>query len=299
MSDTAPANPASRPQAAWQGTVPGLFVLLWATGFVIGKLGLPYAPPFTILLLRFAAAAALMLLLSVATRAPWPRSGREALHIAVVGLLLQTVYLGGCYAAMADGIPAGLTALIVGLQPLLTATVVGPLLGERVTQRQWIGLVIGFAGVMLVLWDKLDFAGLQLRGFVYALGALVGISAAIVYQKRFCGTVDLRSGAVIQYGAAALGMLPLALGAGFGGVRWTATFLFSFAWLVLVLSLGTISLLLWLVRRGVASKVASLFYLTPPVAAFGGFLLFGETLAPPALAGMALAALGVALVNRG
>ncbi|MEA2780681.1 MAG: hypothetical protein QOK29_2225 [Rhodospirillaceae bacterium] len=282
----------------WQAGVPGLFVLLWATGFIVGKLGLPYAQPFTILLLRFLVVTGLMLLVSLATRAPWPKSGREIAHIAVVGVLLQAVYLGGCYAAMADGIPAGVTALIVGVQPVLTATVVGPLLGERVTPRQWLGLGIGFAGVILVLWNKLHFDSLQLSGFCYALGGLVGITAATIYQKRFCGAVDLRSGAVIQYAAASLAMLPVTLGIGFGDVQWTGTFLFSLAWLVLALSIGAISLLLWLIRRGVAAKVASLFYLTPPAAALGGFLLFGETLAVPALIGMATAALGVALVNR-
>jgi drug/metabolite transporter (DMT)-like permease len=223
----------------------------------------------------------------------------QAFHVAIVGVLLQAVYLGGCYVAMGAGIPAGVTALIVGLQPLLTATVVGPLLGERVSWRQWLGLAIGFAGVTLVLWNKLHFESLHLVGILYALGGLLGITSATIYQKRFCGAVDLRTSAAIQYAAATIALLPMTLAFGIGEVQWTGTFIFSMAWLVLVLSTGAFMLLLWLIGKGAASKVASLFYLTPPMAALGGYLVFGETLALPALAGMALAAIGVALVNRG
>ena len=240
-----------------------------------------------------------MLAISLATGARWPKTGRQAFHAAVVGVLLQGVYLGGCYLAIAEGIPAGVTAIIVGLQPILTATIVGPLLGERVSPRQWLGLAIGFAGVTLVLWNKLHFDSLHLAGIAYAVGGLLGITAATIYQKRFCGAIDLRTGAAIQYGAATIAILPVALAFGLGEVQWTGTFIFSMAWLVLVLSTGAFTLLLWLIRKGAASKVASLFYLTPPVAALGGYLIFGETLALPALAGMGLAAFGVALVNRG
>ncbi len=290
------AKTAQRPP--WQAIAPGLFVLLWATGFVFSKLGLVYARPFTFLLLRFALVAVLMLTASLAMKAPWPKSRREAVHVAVVGVLLQFVYLGGCCAAIAAGVPAGVTALVVGLQPILTATVVGPFLGERVVPRQWLGLAIGFLGVVLVLWDKLDFAGLELQGLFWALFGLLGITAATIYQKRFCGAVDLRSGAAIQYAAAALATLPMVLYLGPGEIRWTAGLVFSLAWLVLVLSVGAVSLLLWLIRRGVASKVASLFYLTPPLAALGSFFMFGERLPLPALAGMGLAAVGVGLVTR-
>ncbi len=283
---------------AWRGLVPGLFVLLWATGFFIGKLGLAYAPPFTILLLRFGTAGAVMAGAGLVRRAPWPAGLAQAAHVAVVGVLLQAVYLGGCYAAMAAGLPAGVTALVVGLQPILTATVAGPLLGERVSLRRWLGLALGFAGVALVLWDKLDLAGMGAWGILFALGALIGITAATLYQKRFCGKVDLTTGTAIQYGAAALATCPIVFVLGFGPVSWTGTFLFSVAWLTLALSIGAITLLLWLIRRGAASKVASLFYLTPPAAALGGYLLFHETLAPPALLGMGLTAAGVALVSR-
>ena len=288
---------ATRPTFA-RGLVPGLFVVIWSTGFFIGKLGLAYAPPFSILLLRFSIAAVLMAALAVVLRSSWPRSRRQALHLAVVGVLLQTVYLGGCYAAMAAGLPAGITALIVGVQPILIATVVGPVLGEKVSPRQWLGLTLGFLGVVLVLWDKLSLAGMESWGVLFALAALLGITAATLYQKRFCGAADLITGTAIQYAAAALTTLPLAALVGFGSVRWTGTFIFSLAWLTLLLSIGAVTLLLWLIRRGVASKVASLFYLTPPAAALGSYLMLGETLAPPALLGMGLTAVGVALVNR-
>ena len=296
---SSPLQTAPNTALSWRTLAPGLFVLLWASGFVVGKLGLPYARPFTILLLRFAVATLFMVVVSLVTRATWPKTRLQAFHVAVVGVLLQAVYLGGCYVAMAAGIPAGVTALIVGLQPLLTATFVGPLLGERVSQRQWLGFAIGFAGVTLVLWNKLHFDRLHLTGILYALSGLLGITAATIYQKRFCGAVDLRTSAAIQYGAATLAFLPTAYAFGLGQVQWTGTFIFTIAWLVLVLSTGAFMLLLWLIRKGVASKVASLFYLTPPMAALGGYFVFGETLALPALAGMALAAIGVALVNRG
>ena len=286
------------PSSLWRGLVPAGFVALWATGFFIGKLGLADAPPCTILFLRFALAALLMAAAALPLRSAWPRSTRQAAHLAVVGVLLQTVYLGGCYAAMAAGLPAGITALIVGLQPILIATVVGPLLGERVGPKHWLGLALGFLGVALVLWDKLDIAGLESWGMLFALGGLLGITAATLYQKRFCGVGDLVTGTAIQYAAAALTTLPIVLVLGWGPVHWTGSFIFSLAWLTLALSIGAVTLLLWLIRRGVASKVASLFYLTPPAAALGSYLLLNETLAAPALLGMALTAVGVALVNR-
>ena len=290
--------PTAASPPIWRGLIPAVFVLIWSTGFFIGKLGLAYAPPFTLLAMRFAITAVLMIGAAIALRAVWPRRPRQALHLAVVGVLLQTVYLGGSYAAMAAGLPAGITALIVGLQPILIASVVGPILGERVTRRHWLGLGLGFVGVALVLWDKLSLAGIESWGVVFALFALMGITAATLYQKRFCGAVDLVAGTAIQYAAAAVTTFPVAAVLGFGTVHWTGAFIFSLAWLILPLSIGAVTLLLWLIRRGAASKVASLFYLTPPAAALGSYLLLGETLAAPAVLGMALTAMGVALVNR-
>ncbi len=299
MTASTTTHPGAKNLFSWQGLAPAIFVLLWASGFIAGKMGLPYARPFTILVIRFAIASAFMFAVCLVTRARWPKTKMQAFHVAVVGVLLQSVYLGGCYVAMGVGIPAGVTALIVGLQPILTATVVGPLLGEKVSLRQWLGLAIGFAGVTLVLWDKLHFDSVHLWGIFYALIGLVGITSATIYQKRFCGAVDLRSSAAIQYAAATISLLPVMLLYGAGQVQWTGAFIFSIGWLILVLSVGAFTLLLWMIRKGAASKVASLFYLTPPMAALAGYFIFGETLALPALAGMALAAVGVALVNRG
>jgi len=293
-ADSAASSTARLLQAA----VPAIFVVMWATGFTGARLGLPYAPPITLLFLRFAIVVAVALPVSLATRAPWPRGWRLRGHVAVVGLLMHAAYLGGVYCAIAAGVPSGVSALIVGMQPLLTAAVVGPLLGEKVTPLQWLGLAIGFGGVALVLVDKLHFDRAQSWGAILAFVGLISITAATLYQKRFCSNVDLRTGAVIQYSAASLALLPLALALGWGPIEWNGELIFALAWLVVVLSLGAVSILYLLIRKGAASRVTSLFYLTPPVAALLGWILFDERLGPLALLGMGLTALGVALVMR-
>ena len=232
------------------------------------------------------------------TRAPWP-ARRLWAHVAVVGIALHGVYLGGVFVSIAWGLPAGVSALIVGVQPLLTATVVGPLLGERVSPRQWLGLWMGLAGVIAVLWEKLAFEGVAPAAIWPSVAALAGIAFGTLYQKRRCPDVDLRSGAVIQYVAATLFLLPVAWTFETMAIRWTLEFAFAMGWLVVVLSVGAVSLLMVLVRQGAAAKVASFFYLVPPCTAVVAWLLFGETLGALALAGMAVAAAGVALVQRG
>ncbi|MCI0430777.1 MAG: DMT family transporter [Rhodospirillales bacterium] len=281
-----------------QPYIPALFVLLWSTGFVFAKLAMPHAEPFTFLALRFAIVTALLGAITLATHAPWPREARLLTHLAVTGVLLHGLYLGGTFAAIAAGVPAGIAALIVGLQPLLTATVVGPWLGERVRPIQWIGLVLGFLGVALVLWEKLYLDKIAWWAAGWSVLALLGITVSTLYQKRFCPTMDWRSGGVVQYVAAALLMSLFALIAETGRVRWTADLLVAMAWLVIVLSVGAVALLTWLIRRGAAARIASLFYLVPPVAALASWLWFGEQLGPAALVGMAVTAIGVALVNR-
>ena len=277
---------------------PGLFVLLWSTGFIGAKYGLPYAEPFTFLLVRFALVTSLMAVVAFASRAPWPRSRREAAHIAVGGLLVHGTYLGGVFGAIHYGLPAGVTALIAGLQPLLTAVAAGPVLGETIRPRQWLGFVLGLVGVGLVVSNKLG-GGLGWAGLPFALVAVIGITAGTLYQKRFCGGMDLRSGAVIQYAAAAALMAVLAPTWETMEVQWTGEFIFAMAWLSLVLSVGAITLLYRLIRAGSAAKLASLFYLVPPTTAIIAFLVFGETLSPLALSGMAVAVVGVALATRG
>ncbi len=297
--DSIPASvaPAS---FAWTATAPAVFVLLWSTGFIAAKAGLPYAEPLTFLAWRFGLVVALMLPVALLMRARWP--GRvEAGHIAVVGLLMHSGYLGGVFSSIHHGLPAGLAAVIVGLQPVLTATVVGSLLGERVKSRQWLGLVLGFAGVAVVLFERYGFGsgGFGAGAVVLAVLALVGITAGTIYQKRFCAQSNLYTGAVVQYAAA---LIPVALLAWVFETRivaWELPFIAALLWLTLVLSVGTISLLYLLIRRGAVSKIASLFFLVPPATALTAWLMFGETLGALALGGVALTAAGVFLVQRG
>ncbi|MBI2236420.1 MAG: DMT family transporter [Magnetospirillum sp.] len=289
-----------RSSLTWTAGMPAVFVLLWSTGFIGAKFGLPYAEPFTFLALRFALLLVILGIAVPALRAPWP-SARLAAHLAVSGVLVHGVYLAGVFGAIHRGVPSGLTALIVGLQPLLTAVVVGPVLGERVTPRQWLGFLLGLAGVAMVLSTRLSgisFAGFGWDGVAFALAALLGITAGTLYQKRFCTGMDLRSGTLVQYVAALVLLTPAALLFENLDIRWSLSFVFALGWLVLVLSLGAIMLLMTLIRLGEAAKVASLFYLVPPVTALMAFLLFDEALSPLALAGMAAAAAGVALVVR-
>jgi len=274
-----------------------LFVLLWSTGFIGAKLGVPHADPLTFLALRFVLATLLLLALALATRAPWPRDPRQILHLAVAGVLLHTIYLGGVYVAMSLGVEAGLSALIVSTQPVLVAALAGLLLGERVTARQWLGLALAVIGVTLVVWRKLEGGVGTLEGVLLCVLSLFGITAATLYQKRFCGAMDLRSGSVIQYTAAGLAAGLASFLFEEQRVDWTGEMIFALAWLVLLLSLGAISLLYWLIRRGEASRVSSLFFLVPPVTALVAWMVFGETLGPLALAGMVVTVVGVALVN--
>jgi drug/metabolite transporter (DMT)-like permease len=237
--------------------------------------------------------------LALVSGAPWPRSWAAIGHLAVAGGLLHGVYLGGVFASISLGVPAGVSALIVGIQPLLTAAAAGPLLGERVSAQQWIGLLLGLIGVALVVWEKLGQHlgtpfGMALSGL-----ALLGITAGTLYQKRFCGGMDLRTGNVVQFVAAAALMAVSAALFETMQVQWTGEFVFALGWLCLVLSIGAISLLYLLIRRGAASRVASLFYMVPPVTALMAYPLFGETLNAAALAGMVLVVIGVALVNAG
>lgn len=277
---------------------PALFVLLWSTGFIGARLGLPHSEPLTFLSLRYVLAAGLLILVSLASRAPWPRRPTEIVHFAVAGLLVHGVYLGGVFVGISLGVEAGVSALIVGLQPLLTAALAGVMLGERVTSRQWLGLALGLCGVTLVLAGKLGQAPGSMLGSIACVAALVGITLGTLYQKRFCSGMDLRTGSVIQFVAAAAATAPLAFWLEDMHVQWNAEFIFALLWLVLVLSLGAVSLLYVLIRRGVASKVASLFFLVPPCTALIAWQMFGETLGPAALAGMALTALGVALATH-
>lgn len=278
--------------------VPGLFVLLWSTGFIGARLGLPHAEPLTFLVLRYSSVLALMLPVAFALRARWPATLSEVRHIAVAGTLIQGGYLGGVFSAMHAGLSTGVVALIVGMQPLLTAAAASHLLGERVTPRQWTGLALGFAGIALVIWQKISTQGMTTNSLALALLALASITLGMLYQKHHCPSFDVRTGSVIQFGAALAVTLPLALALETMHVQWTGEFLFALGWLVLVLSAGATSILFHLIKRGAATRVTSLFYLTPAATAAMAYLIFDETLNTMIITGMGITVVGVALVNR-
>ena len=276
---------------------PLVFVLLWSTGFIGARLGLPHTEPLTFLLIRYIAVLGCMTLVAVLTRAPWPASASAWFHIGVAGLLLHGVYLGGVFIAISKGLPAGVASLVVGVQPLLTAVGAGWLLHETVLKRQWVGLLLGLLGVGLVVFGKIG-SGFGMDALWPAVAALIGITAGTLYQKRYCAPFDWRTGAIAQF-------LPTALLTFVGAwltetfrVDWTGELVFAMGWLVLVLSIGAISLLNWLIRHSDAVNVASLFYLVPPCTALVAWLLFDEAFTGLALAGMALTVWGVYLARK-
>lgn len=281
-----------------QRIYPLLFVFLWSTGFIGTKYGLPYAEPLSFLFVRYLAVISLMTVIALLTRAPWPKAPMQWVHIGISGLLVHAVYLGGVFIAIKQGLPAGITSLVVGMQPLLTALGAGWLLGERVVGRQWLGLALGFVGVALVVSGKFGDTAALGPMLVPALCALLGITVGTLYQKRYCARFDLRTGSIIQFVPTALATLPVILLFDGFHVDWTGEFIFALAWLVLVLSIGAISLLNLLIRSGSAVNVASLFYLTPLSTALIAFLMFDEKLGWLAVLGMGLAVSGVYLVAR-
>lgn len=291
---------AARAGTAWLSPIPMFFVFLWSTGFVTAKFGLPYAPPLTFLILRCGMAVLVLLPVVLWSAAPWPR-GRIG-HMAVAGLLMQAGYLGGVWTAIRLGMPAGLSALIVGMQPILTAFA-APLIGERVRPRQWLGLVLGLSGVALVVYAKISLAGLAPAAIALCLLALVSITAGTMYQKRFCPSFDLRTGTLIQFAATVAAIVPLAVmlegfDLSLSQVQWNARFVGALLWSVFGLSIGAIFLLFKLISRNAATQVTSLLYLTPPTTAVMAWLMFGEALSPAGLLGMAVAVLGVAFVVK-
>ncbi|MBJ7309081.1 DMT family transporter [Rugamonas sp. CCM 8940] len=294
------AGATSGTGASFLSPLPFFFVLLWSTGFIVAKFGLPYAPPLTFLLLRFGGVLLLLVPAVLLLRAPWPRG--QIWRIALAGLLVQAGYLIGVWCAIKLGMPAGLSALIVGMQPILTAFA-APLIGESVRPRQWLGLLFGIVGVGLVVAAKIRLAGLSPESILLCLLALFSITAGTLYQKRYCPQFDLRTGTVIQFSASIVVVLPLAvalegLGWHFATVQWTASFVFALLWSVLALSIGAIFLLFALIRRSDATQVTSLLYLTPPTTAVMAWLVFGETFNALGVAGMALAVLGVIFVVK-
>ena len=275
---------------------PAIFVVLWSTGFVATKYVLNSAEPLTYLAIRMACVVGLMAIIVAIARPKWPdRTGIG--HSIVAGLLVHGFYLGGTAVAISHSIPAGLSALIPGLQPILTSTLANRWLGERVTPVQWAGLLLGLAGVVLILHNR-PMSGEAGWGWLASGVSLISITLGTLYQRRYCNAIDWRAGNLVQYIAVTIFF---GLGAWLfenNVVHWTTEFILALSWLAVVLSIGSIGLLYWLIRRSAATSVASLFYLVPAVTALMAYVLFGEKLDVVAIAGMTACAAAVFLVNR-
>ena len=284
---------------ALQRAVPVVFVLIWSTGFVVARYAMPHAGPLSFLSLRYLLSVLAFGLWIVLTRARWPQDRRQWLHLAVTGVLMQAGYLGGVWAAVKDGLGAGMTSLIVGLQPVLTAVWLSAFSGSaaKVRAAQWLGLALGLAGLLLVVWHKLHLGQAHAFNLALAALALASITAGTLYQKRWVARCDVRTASAVQLLAALAVTAPLAL---FEPHQFDLhpELLGALAWSVLVLTLGGSSLLYLLIQRGAATAVASLMYLVPPCTAVLAWWLFGETLTVLSLVGLALTAAGVALVVR-
>ncbi len=276
--------------------MPLLFVGIWSTGFIVARLVAPHADPMIFLTLRHACSAMVFTLLALAAGAAWPRTGAGVRGAVISGVLMQATYLGGVFWAVRHGLPAGIAALITGLQPLLTGALSWPLLQERVTSRQWAGIAIGFLGVLLVLGVP-HAGGLPLLPVLVCLGATLGITFGTIWQKRLPAAADLRTNAALQFAAAFVVTAPLAMLEG-GRFDGAAAAWAGLGWAVLVLSVGGISLLLRLIRRGAVAKVTSLFYLVPAVSAAMAWAAFHEALTAWQILGMVIASAGVALARR-
>ena len=277
---------------------PVAFVLLWSTGFIGARYGLPYIEPMTFLGVRMLCVVAIMLVIALVSGARWP-TGREAGHSLAVGAMVHFLYLGGVFVAISQGVPAGVSALIPGLQPILTSTIANRFMGERVTRLQWLGLGLGLAGVVLVLHDRsIVLAGTPF-GWAASVVSLLGITLGTLYQKRFCGAIDWRTGNLVQYAGAGTLFWLASFAFETRAIHWTGELVFAIAWLVLVLSIAAVALMYWLIRRSAATGFASLFYLVPAVTALMAFALFGERLDHLSVLGMLICAVGVVLANRG
>jgi drug/metabolite transporter (DMT)-like permease len=283
--------------------MPAVFVLIWSTGFVVAEYGLPYAPPLTFLSIRYALSLLCFLVWIALARVQWPRGRQQWLHLAVSGMLIHAGYLGGVWVAIKAGMGSGLASLMVGLQPVLTALWVSSMAApeggkEKVTQRQWLGLGLGLAGLVLVLSRKFGSTQ-EVTAFTLAAItiALLSITVGTLYQKRFVQLADVRGANAVQIAAAFTVTLPLALFET-EAVTWTPQFIGALTWSVLVLTLGGSSLLYMLIQRGAATAVTSLLYLVPPCTALMAWLLFAEPITAVTILGTAITAFGVSLVVR-
>jgi drug/metabolite transporter (DMT)-like permease len=293
------SGPAGDGRNAWIAAMPWIFVLIWSTGFIVARYGMPHSPPLTFLAWRYALSVLAFGVWIAIARPAWPANRTQWWHLALTGVLMHAGYLGGVWAAVRAGIPAGTVALIVGLQPLLTAAWVSTTGQEaRLGAWRWAGLGLGFAGLVLVVSRKFGTGDVTAFNLALSILALLAITAGTLYQKRYVAPCDVRTANTVQLLGALAVSVPLALLEP-GELELHPELIGAMAWSVLVLTLGGSSLLYLLIQRGAATRVTSLMYLVPPCTAVLGWWLFGESLAPLVLAGFALTALGVALVVRG
>jgi drug/metabolite transporter (DMT)-like permease len=282
---------------------PLTFAFFWSSGFIVAKYAAPDAEPFTFLIARFGTTILILALFAVASRAPWPRSAHDAGHSIVAGMLLHGGYLSGVWWAVAEGLPAGISGLFSALQPLLTALLAAPLLDERVTHRQWIGILAGFIGILLVLAPRLAAVDMAALGdvawpMIVNFAAIVSLTFGTFYQKRFVATADLRTGTCLQFIGGLAVVTPLALATETLRFDVSPILLAALAWSVLVMSIAAIALLLLMIRHGEVSRVATLIYLVPPMTALEAYFLFDERLSAVQVVGMTVAAIGVWLATR-
>ncbi len=300
--------PPATADSGWIRAMPAVFVLIWSTGFIVARYGMPHAPPMSFLAVRYALSILCFLPWIVVAGVKWPADRRQALHLAVTGVLMHAGYLGGVWAAVKAGMGSGLSSLIVGIQPVLTAIWLSSVAGQHVSRRQWLGLLLGFAGLVLVVSRKFGAGGpgdsANWLNLSFAVLALFSITAGTLYQKRFLQPCDVRTANTVQLSAALLVTLPLALLEA-EAMRWqlpdgslNSELVGAMAWSVLGLTLGGSSLLYLLIQRGAAASVTSLMYLVPPCTALIAWLLFAEPITATTLAGTALTAFGVSLVVR-
>ncbi|VWX63842.1 Permease of the drug/metabolite transporter (DMT) superfamily [Burkholderiales bacterium 8X] len=285
-------------ESGWIRAMPAVFVLIWSTGFIVARYGMPYAPPLKFLAVRYALSLICFLVWVRLAKVEWPTRRAQWAHLAVTGILMQAGYLGGVWAAVRAGMGSGLTALLVSIQPVLTAVWLSIFAGTSVTRRQWLGLGLGFAGLVLVVWRKLGQGGeVTTVSMSLAVMALVSITAGTLYQKRYLAPLDVRSASAIQIAAALAVTLPFALLEA-DGIQWNVYSAGAMAWSVLALSLGGSSLLYLLIQRGSATAVTSLLYLVPPCTAVIAWLLFAEPVTAVTLIGIGMTAVGVGLVVK-
>ena len=283
--------------------IPWVFVWIWSTGFIAAKYGLPYAEPFTLLSYRFVITLFFLLILIIYKKSPWPETRLDFFHLLIAGVLIHGVYLGGVFQALKWGMPAGLGAMVIGLQPIGMALVAGVLLKEEVSKKQWTGLIIGLVGLYLVLFDSLDlteqiaFDGFPIWAVFAVIISLFAISIGTIYQKRFCSNMNLYSGAWVQYFSASILCILIVLFFENGEVSWSRTFILAMTWQVLGLSIGAILLLMTMIKKDALASVGSYFYLVAPLVAIQAWFLFEERIGLSALAGVVLISFGVAITT--